>query len=849
MKSYKKILIGLGIVFVLVSIAAWFFVNRMITKSFPEIDGELVISSLNQSVKIYRDDFGIPYIEAMNENDLFIGLGFVHAQDRMWQMDLLRRAGMGKLSEIFGTKTIKFDMMFRTIGIEELAKKLFTESSQQTQRICSSYAKGINEFLRINKENYQIEFDLLAYKPQKWEPWQTFIMARLMAWELNMGWWTDVVYGQLAEKISHEKLIQIIPEYPVDAPTITRSASAEGGGVRSLYRAPSGDAELKKLSIPTFKSARFIQNYLADFYKLNISFREFMGWYDSQSGSNSWVVSSRRSESGKPILANDPHLIYSLPSKWYIVSLASPTLSVSGVTIPGSPGVVIGKNKELAWGLTNLMLDDCDLFIESLDSTQTKYLFNGYYKNLVTKLDTIKVKDSTDVIFEIKHTHRGPIINQANEFSSDAKIDYALSMSWTGYELSDEVLTFYSISKARIYRDFKNALKHFNAPAQNFLCADIDGNIFYKAAGKIPVRNNTLPLIPKSGKISEFDWKDFVHFEDLPEVLNPTNGFIATNNNLPAHNLSYYIGTLWEPASRAERIHELLTSKEKFSTDDFMKFQNDVVSPHAQKVARYILNAFENAEVKDKNLETALTYFRNWNADMIQYDQTSGIYNYFYSELLRNTFIDEMGEELFKQFVFIGNIPHRVILQLLSKEYNEQIKAADSTGNGQKHIPISWFDNINTEKTETKEEIIRKSLVDAISKLEKEFGNDPKYWQWGKIHQVKFKHPFSGQSPIIDYLVDIGSFEIGGDQTTLLNTSYKLSDPYDNYLGPSMRQIVDLKNIDSSFIIVTSGQSGHITHENYSDQSRMWLKGNYIQFNTSSGAYQKYKLLTLIPEK
>jgi len=846
MKPYKKVLIGLGIVFVLISIAAWFFVNRMITKSYPQMDGEITLPSVNQTVKICRDDFGIPYIEAMNEDDLFIGLGFVHAQDRMWQMDLLRRAGMGRLSEIFGTKTIKFDKMFRTIGIEELAKKLFAESSQETKRICSSYAKGINEFLRINKENYQLEFDLLAYKPEKWEPWQTFIMARLMAWELNMGWWTDVVYAQLAEKIPSEKLIQIIPEYPVDAPTIIKSAEF---GVRNLSRALSRDAELKKLSLPRFNSVKSIHNHLSDFYELNVSFREFMGWYDSQSGSNSWVVSSKRSESGKPILANDPHLIYSLPSKWYIVSLSSPTLSVSGVTIPGSPGVVIGKNKELAWGLTNLMLDDCDLFIESLDSTQTKYFFNSEYKNLVIKSDTIRVKDSADVIFKIKKAHRGPIIDQANEFSNEAKIDNTLSMSWTGYELSDEVLTFYKISKARNYRDFKNALKHFNAPAQNFLCADSDGNIFYKAAGKIPLRNNPFPLIPKNGETSEFDWKDFVHFEDLPEVLNPANGFIATNNNLPAHNLSYYIGTLWEPASRAERIQELLTSKEKFTTNDFIKFQNDVVSPHARKVARYILDAFENVEVKDKNLETALTYFKNWNAEMNQYDQTSGIYNYFYSELLKNTFVDEMGEELFKQFIFIGNVPHRVILQLLSKQYNEQSRTADSTIIHQNPVSISWFDNINTDQTETKEEIIRKSLVEAITKLENEFGDDPRSWQWGKIHKVKFKHPFSGQSSIIDYLVDIGPFEIGGDQTTLNNTSFKFSEPYDNYLGPSMRQIVDLSKIDSSLIILTSGQSGHITHDNYSDQSRMWLKGKYIQFNTSAKVYQKYKLLTLSPEK
>lgn len=846
MKSYKKILIGLGITFVIVLIAAWLFVNKMITKSFPKEKGVIEVTSIKSEIKIYRDDFGIPYIEAQDEDDLFFALGFVHAQDRMWQMDLLRRAGTGKLSEIFGTKTIKFDIMFRTIGFAELAKKLYQNSSEDTKRICSAYSDGVNAYLGSLEGNYQIEFDLLGYKPKQWEPWQCFIIARLMAWELNFGWWVDVVYGQLAEKVPQEKLLQIIPDYPKDAPTIIKSADF---GMRN--------AELSmRSSLFGANITQSIQNELMEFYDMNISFREFMGWNDSQSGSNSWVISGKLSESGKPILANDPHLVYSLPAKWYIVSLNSPTLTASGVSIPGSPGVVIGKNEHIAWGLTNLMLDDCDLFIEKIDSTQTRYLFNGEYKNLIIESDTIFVKDSSNVVFQIRRNHRGPIINQANEFINESNLNYALSMSWTGCEISDDILTFYKINKSENYKEFLESLKNFNAPAQNFLCADLDGNIFYKAAGKVPIRNNPMPLIPKNGSTSEFDWKGFVDFNNLPQVLNPKEGFIATNNNLPVRNLNFYIGNLWEPASRAERINELLTSKSKFSVDDFIQFQNDVISPQARKVYPLILDAFKNVEVKDENLKKVLTYFKNWNAELNIYDQTSSVYNYFFIELLKNTFLDEMGEDLLNQFVFVGNVPHRVIFQLLFSESSKEsairspmVNRHNPTPTYQEFISTSWFDNINTKPIETKEETIRKSLADALTKLENDFGKDSKYWQWGKIHQVKFKHPFSGQNSILNYLVDIGPFEIGGDQTTLNNTSFKFSEPFDNNLGPSMRQITDLSNIDSSLIILTSGQSGHITHDNYSDQSEMWLKGKYILFNTASKVYQKFKFLTLAPEK
>ena len=818
-----KILVGVSIVLILFIIFSIFFVNRIIKKSYPQVEGEISLKGIKSEVRIYRDDFGIPYIEASNENDLYFALGFVHAQDRLFQMDITRRAGMGRLAEILGSKALEYDIVFKTVGFNEISKKLYDNSSPESKRICKAYTDGINAYLDYASGNFSIEFDLLNYQPEKWEPYQVYLIARLTAWELNLGWWVDVVYYQLQKKLSQEKFVQLIPDYPSDAAVIISARTK---------------LELKHSSQKILRDKKYnlsddVVDLLNQFYSININARRFLGMNEAYSGSNSWAVSSKLSESGKPIIANDPHLMYSVPSKWYIVSLNSPTLKTSGVTIPGSPSVVIGKNDKIAWGLTNLMLDDCDFFIERLDTTGTKYFFNNEWKNLEIKLDTIRIKDSSDFVFEIKSTHRGPLIQFANKFIAQSKLTESISMKWTGFELSDEVLTFYNINKAKNYREFREALKTFNCPAQNFLCADIDGNIFYKVGGKIPVRNYSNFLSPLDGTNSFNDWNSYLDFDHQPEMLNPEVGFIATNNNPPSFEFKYIVGNLWEPHSRAERIYQLLKSKSKFNVEDFKKFQMDVNSPFAKNISTHIVEAFENVNIINQNLKKAIELFRNWNGELKKYNPLSLIYNIFLVKLLENTLKDEMGDELYKQFLFVGNVPLRVIYQLLNNNYA---------------YSVSVFDNINTENIEYKDEIIRNSLAQTILELEKNFGKNFNDWNWSDVHQVRFKHLFSGQNKILDKLIDIGPYPVGGDQTTLLNTSFRFYEPYENYLGPSMRQIVDLFTIDSSFVIITSGQSEHIGHKNYKDQSLMWLSGDYINFVTSKERYRNYLVLILKPK-
>lgn len=818
----KKFFTGIGLVLIIIFIFSFFFVNRIIKKSLPQVEGLIELENISDEIKIYRDDFGIPYIEANSEEDLFIALGFVHAQDRLFQMDITRRAGLGRLSEILGPAALDFDLMFRTAGFEDLAKKLYDNAKPESKKIAQAYVKGINTYLKLSDGNYSIEFSLLNYEPEKWEPYQVYLIARLVAWELNLGWWVDAVYAQLQNKLPVEKLNQLVPSYPEDGPTIIQKSTEKLRTEQSEKISPNN------LTIINEQTIQQLQIFL----EMNLKARQFLGLNETYSGSNSWTVSGKLSNSGMPILANDPHLMYSMPSKWYIVSLNSPQFSCSGVSIPGSPSIVIGKNKYIAWGLTNLMLDDCDFFIETLDSSQTAYLLDGKWKKLVIKTDTIKVKDSSDVIFQIKSTHRGPIVNFGNRFLREANINQSISVKWTGYEISDELFAFYKINKAKDYKDFKKAIKFFNCPAQNFLCADLKGNIFYKAGGKIPIRNYSNFLYPLDGSSSKNDWKGYLEFEKTPELLNPESGFIATNNNPPSFNFSKIIGDLWEPSSRAQRINQLLTTRREFGVEDFKKFQMDVVSPFARDVSSHIIKAFENYNFNDDLLSMTVNLFHNWNGELKKYETASAIYSVFLNKLLENTFKDEMGEKLYKNFLGVENVPLRIIHRLLNKDYPDS---------------ISVFDDVTTAKLETKNQIIRRSLNESLTFLRKTFGDDMNEWQWGELHKVKFHHLFSGKNSLIDKVFDTESYPIGGDQTTLLNSSFKYYNPYENYLGPSMRQIVDLSKIDSSLIIITSGQSEHISSKNYKDQFLMWLNGEYISFITDKNYYSRFKLLSLKP--
>lgn len=814
MQRWLKITIGVTISLLIILVVSGIVFYNILNSSLPEYDGEISNSEISADVQIYRDSMAIPYIIAQTEEDAAFALGYAHAQDRLFVMDIIRRAGEGRLAEIFGERSVPFDKMFRTIGLKRIVDKNMKQINPKSLDLLKAYAKGVNLYIRNAKGKYPAEFDVLGYDPEEWKPKHSLLVGRMMAWELNISWWIDFSFSYLVQKFGQEKILEILPDYP----------------------------ENSKLLLPLV-----INNYPTisrSFVEVDKSFREFMGMSGTHLGSNNWVVNGKKSSSGYPILANDTHLHFSAPSRWYAAVIRGGDWNVSGFTIPGVPAVVVGKNQNISWGVTNIMLDDADFYVEKLDSAQKKYLFNGDWKSLDVFKDTIKVKNEKPVVFEIKSTHHGPIISDIHPFTvlyPESISSAVISMRWLGADFSDELYALYSIDKAKNWNEFKSAFQYYGLPGQNFVYADNAGNIGYMFGGKLPLRSSVSPTFIYDGTTDEYDWKGNVPISELPSIYNPSTNFLATANNKLVKDFKYHISNIWEPSSRSERIFGLLTAKEKHSVEDYKKYQTDIISPYAEKVVKHILNSFKGIKVVDANLKSSLQMFRQWNYEMDEFSQVPTIYAMFLKYFLQNTLLDEMGKDLLNEYVFVANVPYRTILKVL----------ADSSN--------SWYDNISTPKVENKDEIIRKSISDALAELENNFGNDITNWQWGRLHKATFKHAFSGASSLLDKFINIGPFSIGGDGTTLFNTEYPFmegiksyplfnNEQFDNNLGPTMRYIFDFAKPNQFQMVLTTGQSGNFMSDHYSDMSEMWLRGNYVIVRTDDQSIKsgKNKLLRIL---
>ncbi|HEY4613713.1 MAG TPA: penicillin acylase family protein, partial [Bacteroidota bacterium] len=479
MRLSTKIILGIVLTLVVVAVFGFVLAYYLATKSFPKDDGSLALQGISSEIQIYRDEYGVPHVYAQSEEDACFAVGYLHAQDRLWQMELIRRAGTGRLAEVLGEPALKVDKMFRTIGLDDLSRTLSDKLDAQSRALLESYAQGVNAFIQSSRGRYPVEFDVLNFNPEPWKVEHTVAVSRLMAWELNHARWVDMLLGELVERFGEQKAQEIFPEWDEGAPLI----------------------------IPEQLRGRRVSALLQPLLEADRTYRALLGAPAFSGGSNAWVVSGAKSVTGKPILANDPHLALTAPARWYELHISAPGLDVEGASIAGVPFVVIGHNRFIAWGVTNAMADDEDFYVEEVDSLQhpTKYRFNGQWRSMTQEVDTILVKDSDPVLLTVYKTHRGPVVNR---FESSSQFSQSLiSMRWTGYEISNEAKAFYLINKAANWKEFKDGLRHFAIPAQNFVYADVEGNIGYRIGGVLPVRRLKGPTLPYPGATDEYDWR------------------------------------------------------------------------------------------------------------------------------------------------------------------------------------------------------------------------------------------------------------------------------------------------------------------------------------------------------
>ncbi len=776
------------------------------TSSLPQLDGREAVAGLGGTVEIRRDSLGVPYIVAHSDSDAYFALGFVHAQDRLFQMELYRRLGEGRLSEIFGSKLIPVDELFRTLGFKQMADSLYRNCSPISKNILRWYSDGVNAYI-ANAKTFPAEFAMLKFSPGLWKPRDSFIVARLMAWELNISWWTKPVFGELYDSLGAQKASLLIPLF---AGSKGRIADASYGMRRSA---------------------------ISGFMKANSQAFAMLGGAKSPDcfGSNNWAIAPSRTNTGSAILCNDPHLAFSEPAKWYLVSISAPNLHVLGVSLPGAPGIVIGRDDSIAWGMTNVMSDDSDFYIMQPDSSNSNmYWYNGKLLPFITSEDTIEVKGATPYVFVRRSTILGPVVSGV--ISSSYKMTYVgndvaepggiVALRWSAYWPSDEVRSMYLLNTANNFEEFLEALSYFGAPAQNFVYADVEGNIGYKAAGNIPLRRYPLPFLPQSGNSSKFVWNGFIPFSALPESFDPTAGFLATaNNRTTPDNYPYYITNLYEPSSRIDRIRSFIEQHDTMSVALSRQLQLDYYSQFMVSLNRHLLAACDSMKYYPREL----VYLKNFEGTISAKSTAATILNMTFVNMMRNVFEPVMGKGLYDRYVVISNVPTRILSSMMDRP--QLLAQLYGVSNGDSLLDLD----------------LTRSLESSLQKLRAEFGPHPIDWMWGRIHTLELEHPLKSNA-IVRAIYDAGPFPRGGNNTTVNNGEYSFDKPYHMKVGPSMRMIVDMSK-DGMYFSLPGGESGQILSPYYSDLLRNYLDGKLTFFPITLPGNEIAHQLTLSPHR
>jgi penicillin amidase len=758
-------------------IAGAIIVKNIADRAVPDYSKVFSIEGLTDSVRVYRDSFAIPHIYAQNQADLYRVAGYLTAQDRLWQMDLLRHVTTGRLSEIFGEDLLEADILMRSLRIQEKSEGIYEQTPPELKTLFEAYSNGINQFMENNKSKLPPEFKILGYEPEPWKPVHSFNLIGYIAWDLNGSWNSEIVLHKLKNKLGEAKMAELVPSFDSTQSVIYSSS----------------------------REKRDNSNWGAEFILANQQMQEL--GLSVFHGSNNWAVSSAHSQSGKPLLANDMHLGLNAPGIWYPMhQVVNGELNVTGVVLPGAPFIISGHNQKIAWGLTNVMNDDIDFYKEELNpSNSNQYAFNSQWKNLEVRKEKIAVKGKDTITKIIKFTHRGPIISSLKGIS-----DETISMRWLGNEWSNEVRTVYLLNRAGNWDDFKNAVKSFIAVSQNIVYADTAGNIGMYCSAGVPKRKGpAYDILP--GNTDEYDWKGLVPFDSLPHYFNPESGIaISANNKTAPIDYPYYISYWYDLPFRYNRISTLLNAKEKHSLESFREIQTDFHSTNVEYYLPVLLSILGKANFSGSE-QTAFNLLKKWDGNMAADKAVPTIYETFFMKFVMNVFQDEMGDTIYREFlgdkILVRNAVHR-IWKTRNSAYCNNIFTKNK---------IEGFDNM-----------VISSFKMAVNELGENYGNSIEKWEWGKLHTVSINHPL-GKVWVLNKLFNLnrGPYSIGGSFHTIEPYSYKYTMPFVSTHGASQRHIYSLGNWDNSLVVIPTGISGVPASDYYCDQTSMYINKKY----------------------
>lgn len=747
----------------------------------PTYKGDIYLSNLKEETTVYFDDIGVPHIYANNQKDAYVALGYVHAQDRLWQMELMRRIGAGRLSEILGKDLIDTDKFFLTTGIESTADKIIKNliPTLQSTILTQAYLDGINQF--IDKGPTPVEYNLIGVDKEHFTMKDVYNVFGYLSFSFAMAHKTDPFISKLKERLDQA----YIDELSIDADSLTTKIP-----IYNLNTNSQNDFVAK------------IDNIMND---LPVS--PFVG-------SNAWVVGAEKTASGKVIFANDPHIDYSQPAVWYQSHIVCPDFELYGFNLALTPFSLLGHNRQFAYGLTMFENDDIDFYAVDIDvNNPTKYMYNNELRAFKIVSKTIKVKGEEDVTFDIKTSIHGPIMNKFIGFEDSKQ---AIAMNWI-YTNSDEdsmLEATYELAHSKNLEDFKRGASKIIAPGLNVMYGDADNNIAWFASGKLykHIHNvNTKSILNGSNGLD--DKIEYIDFKDNPQAINPSWNYVYSANNQPGKILDsilypgYYL-----PEDRAKRIVDVLHDKTNINMDDMKDLINDVTSSKAPSLVKIIINNIDalNLNVKEK---VAIQKLSKWAGNFELTGIAPTIYTKFKYLYLKNVFSDELGEEGFDSFLNTF---------FYKRQFNKQLE---------KELSV-WNDDISTESIiESKQQIITKSFKESIKQLENQLGVDINKWTWNRVHTVEHEHPIGKKVTFLRKYFNVGPFEVNGSNEVLNNQIFDLNETgiYKVTAGPSTRRIVDFNDVENSIAIIPTGQSGNVFSKHYKDQAEKFINGEFVK--------------------
>jgi penicillin amidase len=803
----------IAILLIVFATVIWWLVYRPL----PQLDGTTTLPGLQGEVTLERDNWGVPHIRASSVEDAVEAQGYVVAQDRLWQMDLLRRASRGQLSEILGPRTLKIDKDFRNLNFGRAADRDLQEMNPESRKLLEAYARGVNRFIEQHRETLPMEFTLLKYKPQPWQPTDSLVLTGYMYRTLTDTREREIHRAVVAAKAGPELAKDLFSDessmdhFVVGDPNVKERANADADDEdddedemdsEDVLKANLSHPELlESISKPDLTSllATQVEQWLR------------AGQHDIRGtlGSNNWVVNGAHTATGKPLLANDTHLELTIPPIWYEIHMTAPGWNVKGITFPGAPLVIIGHNDRIAWGFTNNGADVLDLYIETFNpANPDEYRVNGKWKKADVYDEVIKVKGAPDEHMRLVVTRHGPVLQNES--------DKSYAMRWTALEPGGLANSYNWMGKAKNWKQFREVMRQVWGPAQNVAYADVDGNIGYVMAARVPIRKKGHGEVPVPGDTDDYEWTGYIPFEQLPQSFNPESGLIVTANaRVTGPDYKPYLTDRWEEPYRTARIYDLLHDKHDLRPEDMLKVQTDTYSyPHVF-IGEQLVAAARIAPPKDPRAQKLIQQAKDWNGIA---DVNSSVVTFLDAAMYRSLDLilePHLGKET--------ELYSWRKLAFLQKVLTER--------------PARWL------PTEFKnyDELLGAAADRAVKRLEEETHSaDPEDWAWKRFNYLDMLHPIGREGILKKLLSKSGQAQSG----TLFSPRAASRDH-----GPSERFVANLGDWDKSILLIPAGQSGQPGSEHYLDQFSYWFEGKpiYEPFSDAAEAKAKKHLLTLKP--